>query len=702
LVQAPRARDTAAAWAIRIALAAYGFSLAIALAPRLALRARPGELLSALKLSGYSPAGLVLQFAAAVALTALAAIAGAYLAPLFEGRRWAAVAFCGALALAPIALMHFGNLKHVLLAGVAAAAVVLVRKREPHFVLGDVVLIPAVFACEIAFLDLHFGGTPVAAFLRAVIAVFAFRLLVPVADAWVAAPLALMAENGLLPPKTGGYVALLILFGLPFLFARLRIRAPRKWIYPAIVLLYPMAVLRLPPTVGGNLFEDSHNVTVASEMLRGERPYADIIPTHGIISDGALDAVALKFSHRSLRAVLATRLVVGMLSGVAIYCLGVAATGSLEAGLLTAILAFLLASGSTLWIRPSAALFALAAVVAGTRLRSRRWFIAGGALTVLAYFVSVDFGVYSALVALVAAFRARALRALAIGVAAAAVPSLVIFAIFGFALDFFRATFVEILGSHSAYFVAPIAIPDCLRSPALVQHLGGCVNPMTWALALLATCAAMARSPLRARRDDAPWLIGMWIVVAAASYIERGNEHFYPAVVPFLVAALWYLARYARTVAIVLAVILALVAEPFRHVITVIPEVRAQKQGPLFDATTETSIKAAGEFIRALPPQETFVDFSNSALLYAIYERDCPLRQVEVANYQNAEAQRQVIARIEGNPHIRAALIAFPGSNPDVDGVKNSDRAPLVWAYLQSHFAPGFERDGVVFWKRVR
>lgn len=696
-----RHTDAATAWAIRISLAAYGFSLAIALAPRLALRARPDELLSALKLSGYSPTGLVLQFALAVALTALAAIGGAHLAPLLEGRRWAAIAFCAALLLAPVALMHFGNVKHVLQLGAAAAAIVLVRKREPRFALGDVVLIPAVFACEIAFLDLHFGGTPVATFIRAVIAVFAMRLVVANADAWVAAPLALAAETGLLPPKTGAFLALLVLFGLPPLLARLRIGTPRKWIYPAIVLLYPMAVLRLPPPVMGNLFEDSHNVTVASEMLRGERPYTDIIPTHGIISDGALDAVALGLSHRSLRAVLATRLIAGMLSGVAIYCLGLAATGSLEIGLLTAILAFLMASGSTLWLRPSAALFALAAAVAGTRLRSRRWFIAAGALVVVAYFVSVDFGVYSALVVLVAAFRMRALRELGLGVAAALVPSLLVFAIFGFALDFFRAT-REILGTHSAYFVAPVSIPDCLRSPALIHHLGGCINPMTWTIALLATCAAMGRSPLRARRDDAPWLIGMWIVVAAASYIERGNEHYYPAVVPFLVAALWYLRRSSRTVAAVLTVIVVLLAEPFRHVITVIPEVREQKQGALFEPVTETSIKAAGEFIRALPPGQTFVDFSNSALLYAIYQRDCPLRQVEVANYQTADAQRQVIARIEANPHIRAALIAFPGSNPDVDRVRNSDRAPLVWAYLQSHFAPQFERDGVVFWKRVR
>ena len=54
------------------------------------------------------------------------------------------------------------------------------------------------------------------------------------------------------------------------------------------------------------------------------------------------------------------------------------------------------------------------------------------------------------------------------------------------------------------------------------------------------------------------------------------------------------------------------------------------------------------------------------------------------------------------NQRIRAVLIAFPGSNANVDGSSNADRAPLVAEYLRRNFAPAFDEDGVVFWKRVR
>src|SRR4029077_8111290 len=134
------------------------------------------------------------------------------------------------------------------------------------------------------------------------------------------------------------------------------------------------------------------------------------------------------------RTVTVTRLVVGVSSAVAIYCVTLAAIGDADIALLGTFLAFLLASGSALWLRPSAALFALAATVSATRLRSRRLFVLAGALVVLAWLTSMDFGLYSAVVAIFAAVRSRALTWLAIGVACAVIPLLAVFAIFGFAL----------------------------------------------------------------------------------------------------------------------------------------------------------------------------------------------------------------------------------------------------------------------------
>jgi hypothetical protein len=689
-------------WIIRASSAVFGLALAISLAPRLALRARPEEMLSALKLAGYSPKGLILQFVLAVLLTAGFAIIGERIARLLVPYRWAAISYSAALLMAPVALMSYGNFKHVLILGAVAAAIVIVRKRDPHFTQGDVVLIPTVLACYMAFLDLDFGHTAVATIIRAAIAVFAIRLIVPVSDAFIAAPLALAALIDRQLQVVGASIALVVIFGTPFLLARMKRPLSRRIVYPIVIFLYPLAAVGLPSPVAMDFFEDGHGIPVVSEMLRGEKPYTDIIPTHGLIDDGALYLGASKIGLGSLPHLLNTRLVVGFVSGVAIYCLVLAVTGTANMALLGAFLMFSMYPGGMIWMRPSAAIFALAATVAATRLRSRRWFIIAGALVVLAYLVSIDFGLYSAIVALFAAFRARALRWLAAGIAAAAVPALLIFAIFGFALDFIRVNATEILGSHSVYFTHPLEIPEALRSASLLGHLANGLMPLTWFVALITTCAALSRSPMRARRSDGPWLIGVWMVVAAASLIERGNSYYFVVGAPFLFVTIWTLRRYARTLAIVLMVAVVLLAEPFRHVIAVIPELRHAKQGPLFDATAATSIRAAQRFASTLKPQETFVDFSNSALIYALLNRDCPLRQVEVANYQSDEGQAEVIQRIEKNPHVRAALIMFPGSIQNVDGIPNEKRAPKVWAYLQKNFTPAFEQDGVVFWKRIR
>jgi hypothetical protein len=689
-------------WGVRASSALYGFSVAVALAPRVAFRSRPGELVSALTLAGYSPRTVVLQFALGLLLTGLFAILGQRVARLLLPYRWAAASYTGAMLSAPLVLMGFGNLRHVLLIGAAAAAIVALRKRDPHFERGDLVLIPVTLSCYMAFLDLGIGNTPVAALLRAAMAMFALRLIVRASEPFVPAALALVAQVGWLPRPIAGAVALVVLIGAPLVFAKVRLRLPRRVVYPIVVFAYPLAVLGTPLPVAANFFEDGHNVPVAYEMLRGEKPYADIIPTHGLITDGVLDFVAMKFfGVRSLRTFLVDRMVVGTLSSVAIYCLVLAATGSAEIGLLGAFLAFTLFSGSALWMRPSAAMFALAATVAGTHLRSRRWFVGAGALLVLAYLVSVDFAVYSAIVALVAAIRLRALRELAIGLAAALVPLLLVFAIFGFAVDFLRVNVAEVFGGHDAGYRQLLELPAGLRSPALLHHLPSNIEPMLWMVALIASCVALARSPLRARRDDGFALIGLWMALAAAAYVRRGNFQFFAVAAPCLATALWTLSRYAKTVATVLIVGVVLLAEPFRHVIEVIPRLRATKPAAMWDETTTNSIHAARHFVESrLKPGETYVDFTNAALLYPILGRDLPLRQVIVGSYESEEAQAEVIARLERNRRVRAALIAFPGTDQNVDGVPNSARAPRVWKYLQTHFQPAFEEAGVVFWVR--
>ena len=102
-----------------------------------------------------------------------------------------------------------------------------------------------------------------------------------------------------------------------------------------------------------------------------------------------------------------------------------------------------------------------------------------------------------------------------------------------------------------------------------------------------------------------------------------------------------------------------------------------------------------------LRPNETFFDFTFAALLYYLFDRNCPIPQVGVPFYESENAQRAVIAALQRNQKVRAVVIEFPDGLGVIDGVSNRDRAPLVWRYLETHFAPAFAENGVVIWRRI-
>jgi hypothetical protein len=101
-----------------------------------------------------------------------------------------------------------------------------------------------------------------------------------------------------------------------------------------------------------------------------------------------------------------------------------------------------------------------------------------------------------------------------------------------------------------------------------------------------------------------------------------------------------------------------------------------------------------------LKTDETWFDFTNRGNLYFLLNRDCPIRQIEVAFYETEARQREVIARIEQNPHIRFALMPSDPDTTAVDAIASRTRAPLVYAYLISHFSADREEGGVGFWRR--
>ncbi|HEX8617783.1 MAG TPA: hypothetical protein VF911_09390, partial [Thermoanaerobaculia bacterium] len=186
---------------------------------------------------------------------------------------------------------------------------------------------------------------------------------------------------------------------------------------------------------------------------------------------------------------------------------------------------------------------------------------------------------------------------------------------------------------------------------------------------------------------------------------------------PFLAGALLAVRRQSRVVAAVLAVTLLFFAKPFALVFDLSSPLRRsggidlnewteytalpRARGAVVDPLTHKALGSMQAFIAAnLRGNETFYDFANAATLYFLFDLPCPIRQLEVPLYETEEAQREVIARLERDRSVRAALIAFPTAYTTIDGIPNHVRAPLVWAYLQKRFRPAFHENGVELWLR--
>jgi hypothetical protein len=123
----------------------------------------------------------------------------------------------------------------------------------------------------------------------------------------------------------------------------------------------------------------------------------------------------------------------------------------------------------------------------------------------------------------------------------------------------------------------------------------------------------------------------------------------------------------------------------------------------LFDADNARKLGAAQAYVDRLPAGTTFFDFSNMAGLYYFFDRRLPIRQLETPMYQTERGQREVIARLESDQSVVAALMCFPNrGEADIDGIPSAVRAPLVFQYLREHFTPDYQSEGVVFWRRIR
>lgn len=622
--------------------------------------------------------------------------------------------------------------------GSVIALCTILRNRPLHFTRHDLVLILVTLMTLLGLNDVFTNLSIDRALVIAALLVFAIRVVVafipsplPPALAFVAAPLGLILQTGYFgrDDRYFGWHALGFAVVTPFVM-RLVLRNAKRAVAMLAFVTLPvglaayMNAIALHTAEGKprvDVFEDSHPLLPASEYLAGELPYRDIIPTHGLIEDGLFDYLAMQMRGVTIGVTTHTRLTAGLLNVAALYALAWALTGSPHA----AFLAVLLASLTNMFapaIRLLPAIATLALLCGAVRLRRLQWLRYAALGTVICGATSLDFGAYTFVTLAVAVIRwpgnrLHALRAAAMGIAIGVVPLFGGFAVLGILDDFFRTTFIELLSLGPVYtltiFAPPASVPHAFPE-ALVGVFGreGFVY-VIWCVAAVLAGAMLTRRPRR--RIEPLVLLALWMTLCAISYAERHHFYYTIAAPPFVVGLTW-LVRRRRIVFALIVLGLLILAAPTTHLgiagsirkargpiepawveVREIPRAR----GALFQHADATDLLSVQKYVSlSLAPDETWLDFTNRGIFYFLLRRDCPIRQPEVAFYQTEERQLEVIRRLESDPRIRAVLLPGPSGRYMVDRVSNAERAPLVWQYVQDHFAPDFEEGDVVMWRR--
>ncbi len=541
----------AASRRLLIAFAIWGLAIAISFAPALQKPAPPDQLPGYATQIGIDAHGPFRFFALLIVVTLLTPWLARPLARrLADAEPWASNATIAACVTAFWFVALERNPFYVIAPfAIAIAAFTLLRRVPMHFTRRDWILLPTFLTTLLAVIDVVKDIQVQRATLVAAAIVLAIRIAVtflpsplPPALAFLLAPLGLSLQTGFFArdQRYFGWHALLLVIVTPFVL-RLLLRNERRAVKALAFVIYPIVVYAYTnamsiTTAEGkerlNFFEDSHSLPIASEYLRGEAPYRDNLPVHGLGADGGFEYLAFQLTGASAGGAMRARAVVATLNSIAIYALGAAMTGVAEVGLVAFFFATLTGSTSSM-LRATPALFTLLLIVLAIRKRDSRYLVAAGIGTVLCGVQGLDFGLYALIVLLIAAFRMRAFRAAALGLGATAALLFIVFAIFGILDDFFRGTFGEILSMGPAYALNLFTPPrDLTTFPEFLPlaFRGDAFPYFVWCGIAIATAVLLARPRRRSREGFV--IVGIWIVLCAISYAERHHLYFTDLIAP--------------------------------------------------------------------------------------------------------------------------------------------------------------------------
>jgi hypothetical protein len=739
------------------AFAVWGFTIALASMSVLRRPAPPDQTGGAAKLLNFDAHGPMRWMLALIVLPALVSLALRPVARLLAGtrvpgrvvgsdpitlpgarepRRWAFVtAMVAPLVTLWLVTVHI-TLWHALIpCALALLLATLLRHRDLRFSRHDAILVLVFLTTTLAIIDIV-DLTAYNAAALAMLLVLILRIAVtyidsplPPAFAFVIAPLGTILMTGFFArdQRYFGWHALALVVVTPFLLRRFLRNRRRAFValslvvYPLALLAYwnSMTVLTAEGKPRVNFFEDGHALLPASEYLRGELPYRDILPAHGLFEDGFFDYLFFLTGDESIGGRAKAREVVGMLMAVALYFLARAVTGSPHAGMLAVLLAIMMGTFAPT-IRMLPAFVTLAFLASAVRWRNPRWFGYAAFGTVVAGAMSLDFGAYAFLTLLIALIRTRTgWRHAAIGIAAGVVPLFLGFLIFGILDDFVYGTFVEVLGVGPAYVLGFFSAPQPLQVRRYFPEvLGAAIDAhvfhyIGWCVLTVFVGTTITRR--WSRRFEPLLMLAAFAVLTGISYAERFHLYFG---MPLAVSLAWVIFRLARkrsALAIPAFVAALVMANPTTHLSVLgynrglrkqaeeFVEVRdvPRARGAYWNRKDVAALDSVRRYVASrMQPDETWLDFSNSALYYYVLNRDCPIRQYEVAFIQSEKDQREVIRILQTNRKIVSILVAPTAHGRFTVDIPNAWRAPLVHQYILENFQPDFEEGEVAFWRR--
>jgi hypothetical protein len=299
------------------------------------------------------------------------------------------------------------------------------------------------------------------------------------------------------------------------------------------------------------------------------------------------------------------------------------------------------------------------------------------------------------------------------GAAAAAVPALVALAALGVLPEFARTTFrlvPSLLPAYAQGFPRPFGSDP----PVTATYAAAAVGVI-----LLGALLPLGRRVPDAARSLPP--ICAWLALAMIAVLERRHWNYAYFVVPagVLLLARWIrrsspdrLAGNLAAGAVVAGFALSYGAlgvpgmlAPSIATPLLAPDVAGLDSprrafGAVFRRPERLLVARTAEMMEhaGFGADDTWLDFANEPGLYFLFDRPCPIRHYEVPFYESDAAQREVIAAVRGNPHVRAVLVS--GTYPPIDGIPNRMRAHLVAEYISENFRPFLREDGIEFWIR--